>query len=101
MLRPNGQDLCFLQLALTGEDGTILSSGDRKLTVEVTGAGALQAHGSARPCMAEDFVSASHTTFYGQSLAVIRAGYEPGLIRIKVSGEGLESAEIEIPVKTN
>ena len=43
--------------------------------------------------MAEDFVSASHTTYYGKALAVIRAGYEPGNILVTVSGDGLKTQE--------
>ena len=90
LLRANGQDLCFLDIDLVGENGVTRSSVDQKLTVEVTGAGTLQAFGSARPHMAEDFVSQSHTTYYGKALAVIRAGYEPGEIRVKVSGKDME-----------
>ena len=78
---------------LAGENGITKSSVDQRLTVEVEGAGVLQAFGSARPHMAENFVSASHTTYYGKALAVIRAGYEPGNIRVKVSGDGLKTQE--------
>ena len=93
VLSANGQDLCFLEIDLTGENGITKSSVDQKLTVAVEGAGVLQAFGSARPHMAEDFVSASHTTYYGKALAVIRAGYEPGNIRVTVSGDGLKTQE--------
>ena len=93
VLSANGQDLCFLEIDLTGENGITKSSVDQKLTVAVEGAGVLQAFGSARPHMAEDFVSASHTTYYGKALAVIRAGYEPGNILVTVSGDGLKTQE--------
>ena len=53
----------------------------------------LQAFGSARPHMAENFVSPSHNPYSGKALAVIRAGYEPGNIRVKVSGDGLKTQE--------
>ena len=75
------------------------SSSDQKLTVTVEGAGRLQAFGSARPCMSENFYSDTHTTFYGKALAVIRAGYEPGEITVTVSGEGLESRSFTITVE--
>ena len=66
-------------------------------TVET--AGSLQAFGSARPNMAENFYSETHTTFYGKALVVVRAGYEPGTIKVTVSGEGLEDQSVEIEVK--
>ena len=81
-----------------GENGITKSSVDQVLKVEVTGAGCLQGYGSARPNIADDFVSDQHKTFLGKSLAVIRAGYETGCIHVKVSGEGLEPVETDISV---
>lgn len=98
-LRANGQDLCFLNIDITGQDGITRSSSDQKLMVTVEGAGRLKAFGSARPCMSENFYSGTHTTFYGKALAVIRAGYEPGEITVTVSGEGLESRSFTITVE--
>ncbi len=97
-LKADGQDLCFLRIELTGENGVIRSASDRQLKVEVTGAGTLQAFGSARPNMKEDFISGTHTTFLGQALAVVRAGTEKGEIRVRVSGEGLEERELILSV---
>ena len=95
----NGQDLCFIRLMLTDPDGVIKASDDRKITVQVTGAGKLQGLGSARPHMAENFVSETHTTYYGQALAAVRAGYEAGEILVTVSCEGLETQILTIPVR--
>ncbi len=95
-LRANGQDLCYLNIDLVGENGITKSSVDQELSIELTGAGTLQGYGSARPNIPDDFVGNTHKTFLGKSLAVIRAGYEPGVICVKVSGPGLEAVEIEI-----
>lgn len=97
-LQANGQDLCYLNIDLVGENGITKSSVDQKLTVTVTGAGSLQAFGSARPHMKENFYSETHTTFYGKALAIIRAGYEPGEIQVTVLGEKLESKKIKLDV---
>ena len=99
VLKADGQDLCFLRLELVGENGVIRSASDQQLKVEVTGAGTLQAFGSARPNMKEDFNSDTHTTFLGQALAAVRAGHTPGVIRVKVSGKGLDDQEVTIEVK--
>ena len=98
VLKADGQDLCFLRIELTGENGVIRSASDRQLKVEVTGAGTLQAFGSARPNMKEVFISGTHTTFLGQALAVVRAGNDKGEIRMRVSGEGLEDRELILSV---
>ena len=77
----------------------VKSSEDRKLTVTVSGAGTLQAFGSARPHMAENFYSNTHTTYYGKALAAVRAGYEPGTIEVTVSGAGLEEKKLSLTVE--
>lgn len=97
-LRANGQDLAFLNIALVGDDGIVRPAIDEKLQVKVTGSGTLQGYGSARPCMSENFYSDVHTTYLGQSLAVVRAGYEPGDINIEITGEGLQPVYVTIPV---
>ena len=73
-LTADGQDLCYLNIDLIGEDGITKSSEDMPISIEVSGAGTLQAFGSARPNMGEDFHSRQHTTYYGKAQAVIRAG---------------------------
>lgn len=98
-LRADGQALCFLKLDLVGENGVTKSSVDQPLTVEVSGAGTLQGFGSARPNMAETFLGATHTTYYGEALAVLRAGYEPGELTVTVSGAGLEAQTVTITVE--
>lgn len=98
-LMADGQDLCYLNIDLTGENGITKSSEDRPLSIEVSGAGTLQAFGSARPNMGEDFHSRRHTTYYGKAQAVIRAGKEAGTISVRVSAEGIAPQEVTIQVK--
>lgn len=98
-LIPNGQDLCYIDIDLVGENGVTKSSVDTKLHVDVEGAGVLQAFGSARPNMAENFYSTDHTTYYGKALLVVRAGMKPGKIKVTVSGANLESQVITVEVK--
>jgi beta-galactosidase len=97
-LRANGQNLCFLNIDLVGENGITKSSADQALTVRVSGPAQLQGFGSARPNMAEGFVGSTHTTYYGKALAVIRAGYEPGEAVVTVSGKDLETQTIKLSI---
>ena len=66
-LLADGQDLCYLNIDLVGEDGITKSSEDMPISIEVSGAGTLQAFGSAKPNMGEDFHSRQHTTYYGKA----------------------------------
>lgn len=97
-LKANGQDLCFLNIDLVGENGITKSSADQKLKVEVFGPAILQGYGSARPTIEKSFCDDTFKTFYGKSLAVIRAGYEAGTVTVRVSGENLKTQEITLHI---
>ncbi len=99
VLRANGQDLCFIDIDVVGENGITKSSVEKKVTVKVEGAGSLQALGSANPYMAENFYSDSHTTYLGKALAAVRAGYEAGNIRVTVSADGVVEQVVDITVE--
>ena len=86
-------------MGLVGENGAVKSTEDVPVTVTVTGAGRLQALGSAKPNMGECFFSDTHTTYYGNALAVIRVGTTSGKIQVKVSAPGLENQFVELDVQ--
>lgn len=98
-LRPNSQDLCYVNIDLVGGNGVTKSTEDVPITVVVSGAGSLQALGSAKPNMGECFFADTHTTYYGKALAIIRTGNECGKIHIKASAPNLEDQFIELEVR--
>lgn len=94
-LRSNGQDLAYLRISVTDAAGIVHIYPDREISVEVTGAGSLQGLGSGAIFTEDSFVEGSCHTFYGRALAVVRAGYEPGEIRVKVRCSG-KSEEVAL-----
>ena len=88
----------FLNIDLIGENGITKSSVDQELKIEISGPATLQGYGSARPNVEESFCNDTFKTFYGKSLAVIRAGYEPGTVTVKVSGKGLDTQELTLNI---
>ena len=97
-IRSNGQDLCFIEVSLIGENGIIKASADQMLTVQVEGSGVLQGFGSAVPNTNENFTDGRYRTYHGRTLIAVRAGYEPGEIKVTVKGEGLRDRETKISV---
>ncbi|MDF1515188.1 MAG: glycoside hydrolase family 2 TIM barrel-domain containing protein [Anaerolineae bacterium] len=89
-------ELVYVKINLVGENGVVESNDDKKLSVTVDG-GTLLGFGSANPKTEERFDSGNYTTYYGRSLAVIRAD-KVGELTICVAGEGLEPAEVMIGV---
>ncbi len=90
-------ELVYVHVDLVGENGIIESNDDHMLTVTVDG-GVLLGFGSANPRSEERFDSGCYTTWYGRSLAVIRAGKATEMI-VRTTGAGLEPAEIRFQVK--
>ncbi|MDO4649803.1 MAG: glycoside hydrolase family 2 TIM barrel-domain containing protein [Eubacteriales bacterium] len=80
-----------------GEKNIVESNADRKLTINVAG-GELLGFGSANPRTEERFTSGTYTTYYGQALAVVRAG-NSGKLVVKASDEQGESCEISVVIE--
>ena len=89
-----GEIFCA-DISMLGGNGIIESNADEMLNVTVAG-GELLAFGSANPRTEERYDSGKYTTYYGRSMAVIRAG-ENGKLSISVSGKS-GTAEKEITI---
>lgn len=98
-LSADGQDLCYIDIDLTDDKGTIKSGKDCRISLQVKGVGSLAGLGNAAPCTEEDYVSDNTVTYYGRAQAAIRSGYEKGCIRVTVSAEGYRDQQIEITVE--
>lgn len=97
-LRANGQDVAYLMLKVTDGNGNVQTQYKEKISIEVKGAGVLQGFGSADPQSTENFFDQARTPYHGRLLAVIRAGVNPGIIKVYLHAEGLQSKKIEIDV---
>jgi len=68
----DGSDLSFIALTLVDTEGSVHTTLDRRVAIEIDGPGVLQGLCSANPTTEERFTAASCTTFDGRALAVIR-----------------------------
>ncbi|HEX9090459.1 MAG TPA: hypothetical protein VF831_03170, partial [Anaerolineales bacterium] len=98
-LKADGADLAYINILLGDENSIVNPMADRLVTVHVEGAGSLLGFGSANPFTEERYTDEVHTTFQGRALAVVRAGHQPGMVRLTVSGEGCEPKSLIIPVE--
>ena len=87
--------IVFVPVNIEGANGLVESNADRKLTVTVEG-GELLAFGSANPCTEEQYHTGSFTTYYGRSLAIVRAG-KAGTLTLSAS-DGKTSAEGQVQI---
>ena len=90
------EELVFVNVDLVGDNGVTEVNADRRLTVSVDG-GSLLAFGSANPCTEDRFDTGSCTSYFGRTLAVVRA-VQPGQMVVRVSGEGFAEAAAVIEI---
>lgn len=98
-IQANGEDLAFINIALTDDDGIVQMLQEQMIHVSVTGAGSLQAIGTGNPRPEEPYVGNCCTTYQGRAQVIVRSGFEPGVIQVKISGEGVEDKVVKIIVE--
>lgn len=93
-------ELAFVTLKVVDEAERVVPTACLPLHVEVEGCGELVATDNGDPLSFTPFQSPDRESFNGLALAIVRGKKgNAGNIRIRVSGEGLEPAEIEVGVK--
>jgi beta-galactosidase len=89
----SGGDLAYISLTLTDAHGTLHTAADRRVAVEVSGAGELIGFGTADPWTEEPFHATERRTYEGRALAVVRPT-GPGKIRLTASTEGSDPVDV-------
>ena len=98
-LQSDGHSLAYVWVKITDEDGNVVPDAAVKLNAEVSGNAELLGFGSGNPVTDENYQNGSFTSYQGQALAVLRAGYEKGEAKLNVKAEGFEPAEIVLPIQ--
>ncbi len=93
-LRADNRDLCFIDISVTDENDRLVPHAECELTAECIG-GELMCIFSGNPANEDDYTSDKCHAFGGRALAVIRAS-APGEVTLKVTSDGLTSAEVTV-----
>jgi hypothetical protein len=89
VIRADADDLAYVVLTLQDDAGTVPCDQDRRLSVEVSGAGELAGLGSADPRTEDPFGGTECATFDGRALAIVRPT-GPGEISVQVTAADCE-----------
>ncbi|MBY4127527.1 glycoside hydrolase family 2 protein [Rhodococcus fascians] len=81
-LAADGQDAAFLSILVADSAGNVESLDDDEVDLAVTGAATLVGFGNGAPHTTESYADATHTTFFGRALAVIRSTGESGTVTV-------------------
>ncbi len=89
-------DLSYVTIELTDNEGRIVTDADTKVTLSVAGNGIIRGSGNACPTDMESFRSLSPQTYKGKAMAILQPKGSAGEIVLKVSAEGMPEASIVI-----
>lgn len=98
VLKADGADLAFITVKLVDKKGIENLWEEKKITVDVEGAGSLQGFGNADPRAIGSYDDTVWKTYDGYVMAVVRAGTKPGQVKVRFSAEGCKEQEIQISV---
>ena len=93
-LHAGSQDLSYIDIAITDDQGIIHTESEEMLEIHVEGPGILLGFGNADPYDMLPYTGTVHSTYYGRAQAVLKASQENGDIRIRIQTDGLSSETI-------
>ncbi len=92
----NGQDLSFITVAITDEQGIIQPHAANQLLFTISGTGVIAGVDNANLKDTAAYVSNVRKAWNGRALAVIKSSRKAGEIKLKVSSPGLSPAVITV-----
>lgn len=92
----DGHDVVYVSVDVLDENDKPVTDAEVILSAAVDGEGVLAGFGTGRPVTEEIYSDYNTITFGGHATAVLRSGYEKGVVHLKVSASGLNDASVEI-----
>jgi beta-galactosidase len=92
----NGDDLTFVTVSIKDKEGNLCPLAENLIHFTVSGAGKLRAVDNGNAASLESFEADNRKAFSGKCMAIIQSSNEQGMIIIKASGAGLQSATLKI-----
>ena len=94
MINAGGNDLCYVTVEVTDENGYLNPIADNDIRFNVTGGGFIAGVDNGSPISLERFKDNHRKLFNGKALLIVETDGTDSPIYIKASGEGLEPQQI-------
>ena len=95
----NGQDLSFITVEITDEEGIYQPNATNQLHFKIDGAGTIIGVGNADVKDTDPYVENIRKAWKGRALVVVKSNHSAGDIKLMVASQGLTEATLKI--KTN
>ncbi|MEM9079078.1 MAG: glycoside hydrolase family 2 TIM barrel-domain containing protein [Verrucomicrobiota bacterium] len=99
-MKANGQDLIYVECTILDKDGNEVPTANNMLKFDLEGPAVIAGIGNGDSMGLEPFHANPRSAFHGKSLAILKSTQEAGVITCTVSGEGLETAVIDLKAVT-
>lgn len=94
-LDADGRSLVFVTADVVDARGVVVPDAGHLISFTVTG-GSLAGLDNGREESAERYQASTRTAFHGKALAIVRAGTEPGALKVTASAEGLRAGTAKV-----
>lgn len=98
-LTADGEDLAYIDIALTDENGIVHVLDESMISVTVEGCASLQGLGTGNPKPEEPYDGTCCRAYQGRAQAVVRSGLKSGEVRVTVSASNYGSTEFTLQVQ--
>ena len=96
LLCADGRDIAFVEISVTDKNGIPVGNARNRVKVEVSGAGRLVGLDNGDSTDYDSYKGDNRRLFSGKLLAMVQSTLDEGDITVKVTSEGLESAELKL-----
>ena len=80
-------------------EGNLVPDAQILLNAHTEGEAVLAGFGSGAFETSENYTAGRFTAWHGRAMAVLRAGWTAGQVRLTVSGEGIREAAVTLPAE--
>ena len=95
VMKADGHDLIYVNIEAVDSAGLVVPTAEIDMRAVTKGEAVLAGFGSGNPVTDEDYTDDRTTTYRGYAQAVLRSGYKPGDVRLRIEAGGIVK-EIEL-----
>lgn len=95
-IHADGDDLCFVTVEVLDSDGNLCPTAQNEISFEVEGVARIEGVDNGSPISLEPFKANKRKAFNGKCLVVLRSNGMAGNIRLRASGDELQSGETTV-----
>ncbi|HEY3372825.1 MAG TPA: beta-galactosidase GalB [Prolixibacteraceae bacterium] len=95
-IKSDGNDLSFITVEVTDENGVMVPDADQLVEFKVEGPGSIVGVDNGDPVSHESFKAPQRKAFHGKCLVVVQSNGKAGIIKLTATSAGLPASHVEI-----